>query len=514
MDEEEFPKRIWLSDIAVISYLSILYILLHILFINEYGYFRDEFYYVACSEHLDFGYVDHPPMIALIAYLTRFLFGDSLFAIRIFSVIAGGGTIFLTGYIVRELGGKLFSQFVAALSVAVAPVFLFMFHILSMNSFDVLLWTIEAYILVRIINTNNSKLWVLFGIVLGVGLQNKHSILFLCFGLAIGLLLTSNRKFLREKWFWLGIIIAIIIFLPNILWQISHDYPTIEFGKNAALNKNKPLSPIEFALEQILQSYVISFIIMIIGLIYILFTKEGKKYRLFGWIYIALFTLFIFTRAKVYYLSPIYPTVFALGSFALGQIISLKNLNWLKPITIILLLCGLIFTPFALPVLPVDSYINYSKSFGIEPSSGEMKEMGALPQMYADMFGWEELAITVSKVYTNLSKEEKRRTVVFGRNYGEAGAIDFFREKYDLPIAISSHNSYWHWGYGGDSINIIIFIGGEDKQNKMEYFDYVEETAVHINKYAMPYENNLIIYLCRGYKTPIKDDWNEMKHYE
>ena len=514
MEEQKSTKGIWRSDTAVISYLSLLYILIHVLFINQYGYFRDEFYYVACGEHLDFGYVDHPPLIAIIASLTRFLFGNSLFALRIFSVIAGGATVFLTGYIVRELGEKLFSQVIAALSVIIAPVFLFMFHILSMNSFDVLFWTVAAYILVRIINTDNPKLWVLFGIVIGIGLQNKHSILFLCFGLAVGLILTPNRKFLKDKWFWLGTFIAILIFLPNIIWQISHDYPTLEFGKNAALNKNMPLSPVEFVLEQVLQAFLVPFIFIYIGLIFILFNKVGKPYRLFGWIYLAIFILFVLTRAKVYYLSPIYPTMFALGSFAFGHLVGSKNLNWIKPITIILLLCCLISAPFTLPVLPVESYISYSKSLGIEPSAGERHEMGVLPQLYADMFGWEDMAKTVAGVYHKLSTEEKIHTVVFGRNYGEAGSIDFFREKYDLPNAISGHNSYWLWGYGGDSIDVMIFIGGANKQTKLEYFDYVEEAAVHINKYAMPYENNLIIYLCKRYKTPIKDDWNEMKHFE
>ncbi|MFC2092782.1 hypothetical protein ACFLSV_02680 [Bacteroidota bacterium] len=210
--------------------------------------------------------------------------------------------------------------------------------------------------------------------------------------------------------------------------------------------------------------------------------------------YLAIFILFILTRTKVYYLSPIYTTM-----FALGQLLDSKNLNWIKPLTIILLLCCLISAPYTLTVLPVESYISYSKSLGIEPSAGEGHEMGVLPQLYVDMFGWEDFAKTVADVYHKLSTEEKLHTIVYERNYGEAGAIDFFREKYDLPTAISGHNSYWLWGYGGDSIDVVIFIGGADRQAKLEYFDYVEEAAVHINKYAMPYENNLIIYLCRGY---------------
>ncbi|MBL7128938.1 MAG: glycosyltransferase family 39 protein [Ignavibacteria bacterium] len=514
MDNPNYQKTFWKSDIAITSYLSLLYIILHIIFINQYGYFRDEFYYVACGEHLDFGYVDHPPLIAIIALVSRSLFGDSLLAIRILSVVAGGITVFLTALIVREIGGKLFSQIVASLAVIVAPVFLVIYHILSMNSFDILLWTIAAYILIKIIKSDNSKLWLYFGIVIGIGLQNKHSIIFLCFGLALGLLLTPNRKYLKDKWFWMGTLIAVLIFLPNLIWHIAHDFPTIEFGKNAALNKNMPLSPIEFFLQQILQALPIPFLLIILGLIFVFFTKAGKPYRLFGWVYLTIFILFVSTRAKVYYLSPIYPTMFAIGSFALGHFINSKKINWLKPIVIVLLISGFMLTPLALPVLPPETFIKYSKTLGLSPSVGERHEMGALPQHYADMFGWEDLARTVSEVYETLSPDEKKKTVVFGRNYGEAGAIDFFREKYSLPKAISGHNNYWLWGYGGDSIDIMIFIGGADKQSKLEYFNYVEEAAVHTNEYVMPYENNLIIYLCKGFKTLLKDEWGEMRHYE
>ena len=276
MDNPNYQKTFWKSNIAITSYLSLLYIILHIIFINQYGYFRDEFYYVACGEHLDFGYIDHPPLIAIIALVSRSLFGDSLFAIRILSVVAGGITVFLTALIVREMGGKLFSQIVVSLAVLVAPVFLVIYHTLSMNSFDILLWTIAAFILIKIIKSDNSKLWLYFGIVIGIGLQNKHSIIFLCFGLALGLLLTPNRKYLKDKWFWMGTLIAVLIFLPNLIWQIAHDFPTIEFGKNAALNKNMPLSPIEFFLQQILQALPIPFLLIILGLIFVFFTKAGK----------------------------------------------------------------------------------------------------------------------------------------------------------------------------------------------------------------------------------------------
>ena len=486
MNNAGSQKAFWKSDIAVISYLSFLYILLHLIFINQYGYFRDEFYYVACGEHLDFGYVDHPPLVAIIALVSRSLLGDSLFAIRILSVIAGGVTVFLTGLMVRELGGRLFSQIIATISVIISPVCLVIFHILSMNSFDVFLWTIAAYILIKIIKSDNSKLWLYFGIVIGIGLQNKHSIIFLCFGLAIGLLLTPNRKFLKDKWFWTGAIITFLIFLPNIIWQITHDWATIEFGKNAVLYKNMPLSPIEFVLQQVLQALPVPFLFILLGLVFVFFTKTGKPYRLFGWVYLAIFILFIATRAKVYYLSPIYPTMFALGSFAIGHFVSTKKINWLKPIIIVLLISGFMLTPLALPVLPPETFIKYSKTLGLAPSVGERHEMGILPQHYADMFGWEDLARTVSDVYEKLSPDEKKNTVVFGRNYGEAGVIDFFKEKYNMPKAISGHNSYWHWGYGGDSIDIMIFIGGADKQTKSEYFDYIEEAAIHTNKYAMP----------------------------
>ncbi|MEK7249038.1 MAG: glycosyltransferase family 39 protein, partial [Bacteroidota bacterium] len=220
--------------------LAVMNFLLHVIVnaTTAHGYFRDEFYYIACSEHLAFGYVDQPPLSILLLAINRFLFGDSLVALRIMPALAAALTVFLTGKIAAALGGNRFAKSLAALCSLIAPQYLGMLNFFSMNAVDLLFWTIAVLIVVNIMREGNPKLWLSFGVVAGLGAQNKFSILFLCFGIAVGLLLTSERTHLRNKWFWLGATIAAIIFLPHVIWQIVNNYPTLEFVRNATLNKN------------------------------------------------------------------------------------------------------------------------------------------------------------------------------------------------------------------------------------------------------------------------------------
>ncbi len=501
------------SDVAILFYLALATLLIHFLTNSQYGYFRDELYYMACGEHLDFGYVDHPPMVALVANFTRKLLGDSLFALRFFPALAGALVVFLSGLIVRELGGKRFAQILAALAVIISPVYLSIGNFLSMNAFDLLFWTLSAYILVLILKTGNPKLWLLLGIVLGIGLQNKHSMLFFGYGFIIGLLLTSNRKYFRTPWFWLAGAIAFLVFLPNIIWQFKNNWPTLEFIKNASLYKNMPLSPLKFLSGQILEMHPILFPLLLIGLFYYLLSKSAKPYRLFGWMYLAVFLLFILTRAKTYYISPIYPVMFAGGALAVERFIYKCGWNWLKPVIVTLLIVGgLLTAPFALPLLPVETYIKYSAFLGMGPPQSERHDMGQLPQHYADMFGWENMAATVARVYHQLPPEERSKCGIFAQNYGEAGAIDFFAKRYDLPRAISGHNNYWLWGPHEYTGEIMIVIGGDEDDYK-EVFREVEKLEIIRHKYAMPYENNLPVYLCRDIIFPLKEVWLKVKAY-
>lgn len=508
------PRSPFLNDVAVVSYLALATLLIHFLTSGGYGYFRDELYYIACSGHLDWGYVDHPPLSILLLAISRAVVGDSsLFALRLLPAFAGAGTVLLMGLMVRMLGGNRFAQVLAAIAVMGAPVYLTVTNFYSMNCFDILLWTASIYVIFLIIKSGNSKLWLLFGVLAGLGLQNKLSMLFLGFGLVVGLLLTPHRKYFRDKWLWLGGAVAFLIFLPHIIWQFQHGFPTIEFMRNATQLKNAPMSPIDFAAEQILIMSPLNFLLWFAGLYYCFFYSKGKHYRIVGWMYVAIFVFLVAQRSKAYYLTPVYPMLFATGALFVQEIIVRTNWKWLKPtMTALLFIGGAIVAPLAIPVFPVETFIRYSNALGIKPAQQERTRVGKLPQHFADMHGWEEMTAAVAEVYSKLSPEEQSKCAIYTQNYGETGAIDFFGKKYNLPKAISGHNNYFLWGTRGYTGEVLITIGGNPDDLRKVYNEVTQVGSTH-NEYAMPYENNRPIFLCRGLKIPLRDIWPSTKHY-
>ena len=479
----------------------------HLIFIGQYDYFRDEFYYIACGQHLAWGYVDHPPLIGVISGLAVTIFGKSLFGIRILSVLAGASVVYLAGLICRELGGKKFAMSLAALAVALAPVNFFLHHVLSMNSFDHLFWTLAILIFIKILKTKRPKYWIYLGIILGIGLLNKISVLFLGFGLFVGLLATEHRRMFLDKWLWLTAVIAGLMFLPHIIWQVVNGWPTLEFMHYASTFKNVNLPPLEFLTEHILEVHPVSFILVVMGLGFFLFAKAGAKFRLFGWLFLAIYVLFNIQNAKTYYLAPVYPLMLAGGAVYFENLTGRIGWKFLKPVYVILLLIfGAAIAPMTLPVLPLEKFIVYQEKLGISPAAGENHEMGVLPQHYADMTGWREMVETVALVYHSLPVEDREICSILGQNYGEAGAVDYFGYLYNLPPAVSLHNNYWIWGPGDKSGEVLIIIGGR-KDDHLRFFQTVEEAAVHIHPLAMPYESNLPIYVCRGLKISLEDIW-------
>lgn len=502
------------GSLAIILYFSILRLLIHFVFGSGYGYFRDEFYYIACSDHLDFGYVDHPPLIALITKISKMIFGDSIFAIRILPAVAGSTTIFIIGLITKELGGGKFALVIAGIASLFSPVLLAGTGYLSMNAFDIMFWTAAFYVLVLIIKNNDEKLWIHFGVIAGIGLLNKISILFLGFGLAIGLILTANRKYFFSKYFWIGAAIALMLFLPHILWQIVNGWPTLEFISNASAHKIAEKSAIEFIIAHFLELHPTSVILLIAGLLFFFFKSNGREFRILVIIYFSVLLLLISRNSKPYYMAVLNPIVIAMGAAAVDKLIKEKLTTLKKYALIIFLLPGYLWSvPFVVPVLPVDNYISYADFFGMKPSSDEKKEIGLLPQQYADRFGWYEIVDAVKMAYDQLSGEEKSKALVFAQNYGEAGAVDLLGKKYGLPEAISGHNSYWLWGYPENYTGEVLIIIGGSRERYSGLFESMEHVSTAINKYAMPYENNLPVFICRNLKGNPKDLWQRVKNF-
>ncbi len=496
-----------LAAIAAVKLLIYLYAGRH------YGYFVDELYYIACSHHLAWGYVDQAPLIALLQRISGALFGESLLAIRLFPALAGAAMVFLTGLVARELGAQLFGQALAALAVLVAPGFLAMDNVLSMNAFEPLFWTGCAYVLIRIVNTGNPKLWMWFGVLAGVGLENKHSMLIFGAGLFFGLLLTPERRFLRSPWFWIAGGTALLLFLPNLLWNIQHHFPFLELQANIRRSgRNVDLSLLQFFGEEALTMLPLTLPIWLVGLWHYFFTKEGKPFRALGWAWLIATVVILILNPRVYYLWPAFPIVLAAGAVRWEMWLARPRLQWIKfAYPVLMLVMGALLAPLAIPVLPVETYISYTKKLHLEQPRVETHKLGPLPQIFADQFGWEEMVQVVARAYNNLSPEVRAKTAIFGQNYGQAGAVDLFGPKYGLPKAISGHQSYFLWGprdYTGESVIVM-----DDRKEVLEAnFASVEKVGQVYHPYSMPYEHFDVFY-CRGLKQPLKQIWPTVKNW-
>ncbi len=486
-----------------------------------YGYFRDELYYIACSRHLAAGYVDQPPLSIFILFASIKLFGNSVFALRLFHAIVSGITVFLGGLITRKLGGGPSAITLACLSIAIAPEFLGTNAIYSMNGFDWLFWSLAVYIVLLIIEDDDAtekkesgRLWIWLGIVLGFGLLNKIDVLWLGAGLFVGLLFTPQRRHLATKWPYISGVLAFALFSPFIIWNFTHNFATLDFMHMASSMKYSSQNPITFITDTIKSLNSWSLPVWLAGIWYLIFNKEGKKFRVMGSIFVVTFFILIINwHSKAEYIAPAFPIVFAAGGVMFERIASHKWFVWTRyAMPALVAIYGLVSMPFALPILPVDSFIKYSSALGVKPSSVEMKHLSDLPQWYADMFGWENMAATVSKVYVSLSPEEQEKTVIFAQNYGEAGAIDFFHDKYPLPRVICGHNNYWYWGPGDTTFTTVIVIGGR-REDHLKSCDYVEQAGVIGSPHAMPYETNLPIYICRQLKVPLSVIWQKARFF-
>ncbi|HEV8702818.1 MAG TPA: glycosyltransferase family 39 protein [Candidatus Polarisedimenticolia bacterium] len=490
-------------------------LLIHVLLADRYGYFRDELYFLDCGRHLDWGYVDHAPLIGLVSRLALIL-GGSLHALRIFPAIAGAALVALTMLIAWRLGAGRFGQGLAGLAVLVAPIYLGTDSILSMNAFEPLFWMGSVYLLIRIVQTGNSRLWMGVGALAGLGLMNKHSTVFFLAALAAGVLLTPLRRELRGPWPWAGVAIALVIVSPNVAWQIAHGFPTLEDLQNVSREgKNVVLGPVAFFGQQIILLHPVLFPLWLAGLAW-LFGGSGGRYRAFGWTYVALSVTLFALKGKNYYLAPIYPVLFAAGGTWLDAGLSRWRVTagrmWPRgAIVALVLAAGAATAPLSLPILSPERYVAYEKALGSAPPKTEVAHRGPLPQLFGDQFGWEELVAEVARIYDSLPEEERARTAIYANNYGEAGAINLFGPRLGLPPAISGHQTHFFWGPRGYTGEIVIVLQG-DRDELQEQFESVETAGEHHHPWGMEEENNEI-YLCRGLKTPLAVLWPSVKHW-
>ena len=480
-----------------------------------YGYFRDELYYIVCGQRLAWGYVDHPPLTPAIARLVVSSLGDSVVALRLLPALAGAGVVVLAGLMARQLGGGRWAQLVAALAAMVPPVYLATTNFLSTIPFDHVFWALCAFLVVRLLATDNPRYWLLIGVVLGIGGLNKHNIALLGIGLAAGLLLTRTRKHLSTRWPWIGGLVALLIVSPHLIWQAANGWPLLEFAANAAAGKNVRMSSPEFMIEQVVGLHPVTLPIWLTGLGFFLFGHAGRRYRLLAWAYLVPLGILLATgSARTDYLSPAYPVLFAGGAVAIERVLSRRGVGWLRPVLpVLLLLGGLAVLPSGIPLLPAGTMARYAEATGLSERELEQGKSASLPQWYADQFGWEEMVRVVADVHDGLPPEERATAKVLTGNYGEAGAIDILGRERGLPRAISGHNTYHLWGPGGEPTGTVISLGVPVSQLR-EVFGSVEQAGVVRCAYCMDYENNLPVYVARNPRRPLTDAWEVFKHYE
>lgn len=502
------------SEYAVLMVLIASKLLINLMLVQPYGYFRDEFFYIQLSKHLGDGPIDMPLLAPTLMWLTRMLFGETLTALHIFPALAGSLVILLAVQIVRELGGNRFAQLLAGLCTLFVPVNLGVNSTFSYDSFDQLFWLLTLYFVFKVLKTDNLKYWFWFGVAAALGLLTKQSMLVLGLALTLALLSTPARKYFKKRQIWLAAGIALVGLLPYLIMQIKLGWPILHYAEFYSSAKTYPVSPLEFLLFQIIAHNPVSLPIWLAGLIYLL-GGRAKAFRGLGYTYLFLFGMFSFLRVKFYFLSPIYPLLFAFGAVWWSELIQKTKLFWIEKASVaVVMASGLLMAPFALPLLPVEQFIAYSqipgKSLGLKQ---ERQVAGELPQFFADRFGWPELTAEVERIYESLSPGDKQQVYIFTGNYGETGAIQFFGEEAGLTRVISGHGTYFYWGPGEFNGRVMISVG-IPREPLERFFTQVIPAGVFHCRYCMPYENNLEIFICRDLKTPIHQLWPQIRHLD
>ena len=495
-------RESWIrSGMAFICAIALAKFLFHLYFNNRYGYFRDEFDYIACGNHLAWGYVDQPPLIPFLTHVSRAVLGDSLRSIRFIPALASSLLVVQTALIAREFGGRFFALVLAAITVLVAPQYLSNGSLLTTNCLEPNLWMGCAYFAILAIKRNDSRYWLWFGVVAGVGLEEKYTVALFGFGIVVGLLLTEQRRFLLDKWLWLGGLAALLVFLPNLLWNIHYHWPFLQLMHNIrAEGRDVVLGPAQYFIQQTILVHPLTAPIWIAGLLALFFSVRLRPYRFLAWTYVVCYGVLFVLHGKNYYLAPVYPMLLAAGAVVIDYAFERRSTAWLKPaIAIVLLASGARLAPVTVSMLSPEHFIAYAKTLPFKlPVMEHEHERAALPQWYADQFGWQEIVDETALAWNQIPPAERADCAIFAQDYGQAGAIDFLGRRDGLPPALSGHQTYFLWGPRGYSGKCMIVLG-ERKEVLETYFDSVQFVGISAdNSYAL--EKGIGVDICRGPK--------------
>ncbi|MBN1650538.1 MAG: glycosyltransferase family 39 protein [Bacteroidales bacterium] len=512
-------KKILTSDYIIIACLAIIKILFHL--INpEYGYHRDELFFLYISDNYSFSNLDVLPLTPIYLKIITGIFGTSIKAVHFASGLPGAVSLIFSCLITKDFGGKKFAILLTGLSIIFSG-FLIFGAMFTYDSIDFLIVVISFYFFVKLFKQNKPKYLLAIGIAIGFGLLNKLTVLFFCGSAFLSLILVKHRKYLLSKWFYIASAVVIIFFIPFTIWQIKNNWYFIDWAKNYA-GTNSYIAPLnDFIWNQILPNNFINSFIWLSGLIVILFFRKWNNYRFFGYVYLTSFVLIFLLGGKFYFLIPYYSILLAAGSVQIEELLLRlnKKIYWFVSATIVSLyiLLSLISVPLLVPVLSVKNYVQYTDMLGMTQDAGVRYENNRLndllPQHFADRFGWEEMSKKISEIYSSMPSSTKDSIGgILCNNSGQAAALNFYREKYDLPEAISAHGwFYYHAKENHSFMNSYISIY-ENMEKLKNAFQNIDSLGYYTNPYCMPYETDKTIFVCSEPKIDMVEFWDNIKH--
>jgi hypothetical protein len=490
------------ADTMVLLGIAAVVALVHLLTNNRYGFHRDELQFLSDARHLDWGFVAYPPLTPFLERISLGMFGVSLVGLRLFSVIVQALAIVVTGVMARELGGRRLAQVAAALSVALSPLPLFEGTEFQYSSFDYLWWVLIAYFVIRLLKTNNPQWWLAIGATVGIGLMTKYTMCFYVAGILGGLLLTRGRRFFLSPWFWGGTALAVLIFLPNFIWQVRHGFISLHFLQHIHKRDVGEGRADGFLLGQLLIcTNLFSAPLWIAGLL--LFLRD-RRYRLLAWMYLIPLVLFLLGKGRDYYLAAAYPMLIAMGA-AGGErwIASLRPL-WRRSVEGVfftgLTACGLYICALVLPLASDGPLRNFAFK-----NNGDLREE----------VGWDELAKTVAGIRDSLPPEQKASLGIVVGNYGEEGAIEILGQEYHLPTPISMTNSAWLRGYPEPTPSALIVVGFSQKSAD-KAFTSCYLAGHNGNPFGVENEESIYhpdIFVCGGPRLSWPEFWADNQRF-
>jgi hypothetical protein len=477
-------------------------------FVPGYGYFIDEFYYIACANRPALGYVDHPPLAPLLLTVFQSLFGSSLAAIRFLPAIGGALTVFLTGRLTRRMGGGAAAQTIASMSVACSPVIVGMAGFYSMNAFEPALALLLLGTIIRLIQDNRPHLWLAAGALMGLGVLNKHTfVVFIAFMLA-SIAISGRWRCMVDRWFVIGGLLALAVFLPNMIWQISNGFPSIEFYRNITLHKNVSTTPLQFILAQLMSMTPLVFLMAASGAALFLGDRSLRTYRFVGWLYLGLFVFFLLSgTSRVDRLAFAYPPALCGGGLLIEKLSRRRRWRWAPAAVTVLLFVGLLAgIPIVLPCLAPDAVAAHTRRIGLD-TEVERGKKPLLPQLLADRIGWEDKVALVVRAYQGLAPAERSRAIVYAGNYGQAGALELLGRPHGITRVVCGHNTYYLWSrelLKRQAGGIVVCL--TQARNEERLYEFFTEVAAAEGEFSSPYvshhENDLRVFICRGLKLP------------